>query len=532
MSRRWIHVARSYRFISIATGLLLVTAGALKLSDLSARLPYDPAALTPAEASMIELQGPKYAPVAERRVGAVLGGAEVLFGVWLLLGLLPRWTRVLALGVVVVLLNVAVVQGARGAESCGCFGRVKTSPWVAIGIDVAVLVALLLSHRPTTPVGRLWLRGAVLLVAVAAVVGAVVGITRAKAVGGTAGTGVTPPAVDHQTLIDEILRGIEANQSGYKSFRMTAETVYRDLKATKIERYSIRLPDGGTNSTELRPETRWQKTYCITPEAVRCDVTCDVGPPTLEVATAERYLYYIPQHKRAWLRKPEVHGGKDQSSLETTTWGFSLCTSMPVANPRAWFASYSVVSAARVGGAQPGIEVELKTGPQIRLPQQLKMFFSQAHSYLPLSMVIRLQEKWLSEKVEGTYRKMPGRDVWVPAVVQMTQWLGAAVTEETDTRVIARMTVTAKPPEAIDIPFPAGTFDPPLPAGVMVSDSIKTGETVTTRKPVANVFTLPEQVVVPPPAPRPTPPLPVVPLAAVNMVVLAAVVGMWRRASS
>jgi hypothetical protein len=47
---------------------------------------------------------------------------------------------------------VALHQGLSGAESCGCFGPVRLSPWYSFGLDIAAAGALLVfPPRATQP---------------------------------------------------------------------------------------------------------------------------------------------------------------------------------------------------------------------------------------------------------------------------------------------------------------------------------------------------------------------------------------------
>jgi hypothetical protein len=50
-----------------------------------------------------------------------------------------RYARALAIGVLSVFCVVLIDALAFGSASCGCFGSVKVSPWVMLGIDVALL---------------------------------------------------------------------------------------------------------------------------------------------------------------------------------------------------------------------------------------------------------------------------------------------------------------------------------------------------------------------------------------------------------
>lgn len=81
---------------------------------------------------------------------------ELLFGAWLLVGLYPRWSRILALAGFAVFLNVALAGAVQGQPSCGCFGKVSVRPWSAAGLDALLVVGLVFS--PTTQMWESTLR--------------------------------------------------------------------------------------------------------------------------------------------------------------------------------------------------------------------------------------------------------------------------------------------------------------------------------------------------------------------------------------
>jgi len=67
---------------------------------------------------------------------------EVAFGLWLLTGLAPRATRILALGCFGAFAAFSLWKGLSGASSCGCLGRLRLNPWLIFAVDVAAVAAL------------------------------------------------------------------------------------------------------------------------------------------------------------------------------------------------------------------------------------------------------------------------------------------------------------------------------------------------------------------------------------------------------
>ncbi|MGI8981801.1 MAG: hypothetical protein ACR2FY_21435 [Pirellulaceae bacterium] len=72
---------------------------------------------------------------------------EVLIAMWLASGAYPALSWLTAAVFFLVAFSVAVSTGLAGVAHCPCFGRVPASPWLAVCIDAAALVALCL-FRP------------------------------------------------------------------------------------------------------------------------------------------------------------------------------------------------------------------------------------------------------------------------------------------------------------------------------------------------------------------------------------------------
>ena len=68
--------------------------------------------------------------------------AEIIFGLWMLSGLLRRLTWAAAVTCFAAFCGVALYKGLSGAESCGCFGKLPVNPWYTLVLDLAAVVAL------------------------------------------------------------------------------------------------------------------------------------------------------------------------------------------------------------------------------------------------------------------------------------------------------------------------------------------------------------------------------------------------------
>jgi hypothetical protein len=73
---------------------------------------------------------------------------ELFFGVWLVLGMLPKLTWLATVGCFSVFTLVSFYEAILGEKSCGCFGNVTVNPWVTMVFDLLV-IALLVYVRPS-----------------------------------------------------------------------------------------------------------------------------------------------------------------------------------------------------------------------------------------------------------------------------------------------------------------------------------------------------------------------------------------------
>lgn len=86
--------------------------------------------------------------------------AEALLGLWLLSGWSARGARVTALWFFTLLASMSLYLILDGQRSCGCFGQVTVSPWIAFVLDLAAVAALGMGQpkRAAEEQPRLWLR--------------------------------------------------------------------------------------------------------------------------------------------------------------------------------------------------------------------------------------------------------------------------------------------------------------------------------------------------------------------------------------
>ena len=122
---------RRYTIVRIVLGVLLLAAAVLKLYGLSV--------------SAV----PRVGWFAQPWVQLAAVEWEAVLGLWLLIGAHPRGSWFAAVGTFLAFAGLSGYLGWVGVASCGCFGAIQASPWLAFAVDVTALA--LLTARPGIP---------------------------------------------------------------------------------------------------------------------------------------------------------------------------------------------------------------------------------------------------------------------------------------------------------------------------------------------------------------------------------------------
>lgn len=125
-----------YPVVSRALAVLLIAAALLKGLDLAT-----------VSAAGSALLGSRVLTIAWINL-------EALLALWLVFSLYPRATRYAAIGLFSLFACFALIKGVSGAEDCGCFGRLRTNPWLIFMIDVLAVLTLCLNPPQETWTGR------------------------------------------------------------------------------------------------------------------------------------------------------------------------------------------------------------------------------------------------------------------------------------------------------------------------------------------------------------------------------------------
>lgn len=132
-----------FAVVRIVLGLLLLVTASLKLQGLSV--------------STLPAMG--WYSTRWSQAAAVTW--ELLLGLWLLSRKARVGSWLAAICTFVLLAGISAQLGWIGETSCGCFGRIKASPWLAFGVDITMLLLLTIGRPSPEVLRRELTRGAV-----------------------------------------------------------------------------------------------------------------------------------------------------------------------------------------------------------------------------------------------------------------------------------------------------------------------------------------------------------------------------------
>lgn len=437
-SRGW-----AYFFVALALGVLLIVAGALK---------------TGPWLSGVSAEGGSGRSVL---VGLAIA-VELLFGLWLMLGLFPRLTRCVALGCFFGFLNIALFKALEGAASCSCFGNVPLTPWIAFTIDVVAVVALLLS-----PVRGAWsvpshaLRWKLGAFGFACLLVTAAGLT----------TGVVlaerSPVREHNALIETIVDSIARNETQIPTIQFRA-TLVIDNALVKKEETIVEESPTGKSITRIAPRFEEQYIYVLKGSDFRREQVRPTGPSfRVFVVNQGRQVDYTgprtdlgvgPQAWTNW-----YPAGPGAEHYDPRCIGFDPQTTSVID----WLRKVRVEEATiKTESKDIFIRVTDERG------QRVEVTFLHACSYLPGQICYWYPDGSLREATSVNYRQVPGTQAWfVHQGVHLTFGRGDAHAPEA-TNWRGRVTLAIQGEPTVNRDVSAETFNPILPKGVLFIDGI------------------------------------------------------------
>lgn len=316
----------AYRIVSMALGLLLVTTGILKYH---------------------ELFTVGLAPGRPPWVAAVVAAVECLFGTWMIFGVSPRLTRCLAIGVFLGLFHIVLIKLSERSATCGCYGRLQISPWVALTIDAVAVVALL-AARPRamesaagqpTEARRLWLFGVVGVTV--AVIGAVLTWRSSQVDNG----GDQPPSSPvAQSLVLRAADAIQGNYEPMPPVRLETTITYQNAEwlVQKVAARAVQV--GGPKQTLPPTQLLYRNDFLLYRDAVRRDTEpVRSQPKHVVIQIGTESFQYLPTKKQGWARgSPFV----EVYPLDPRCFGLDK----PVRDVPTWLRGLRVTETEEVGG--------------------------------------------------------------------------------------------------------------------------------------------------------------------------------------
>jgi hypothetical protein len=85
-------------------------------------------------------------PALEQIGWMILIQMEIFWGVWLLGGLRPRFTRRFSIVLFLIFAGISASLALRGLQSCGCFGNVRVDPRTSCALDLGLVAGFLLAR--------------------------------------------------------------------------------------------------------------------------------------------------------------------------------------------------------------------------------------------------------------------------------------------------------------------------------------------------------------------------------------------------
>ena len=239
---------------------------------------------------------------------------ELLFGLWLLAGFYPRWSRLAAVGCFAVYFNVAFYRMLQRLPSCGCFGAVPVQTRAMVDIDALMVLALLagsplLESRPPSRSTRVRSTiGMLLVVALVGVLGwqAIRALQPAQA-SAPARVVLDPLAEVDPAVVARVIQGVERNHAALYSLVCT-------LEVTRTTPPSAPSPAAAEkDGTGERPKPAPRKQRLIWKSILRgedgrrdCDTQeADLDAREIRVDARGQRIQYLPGLKQAWLSADE-----------------------------------------------------------------------------------------------------------------------------------------------------------------------------------------------------------------------------------
>jgi uncharacterized membrane protein YphA (DoxX/SURF4 family) len=332
-----------YPILSRILGVVLVVAGTLKAA---------------------ELVRPN-ADQAHPWMTAIAIGIEFALGVWLLLGLQPRWARLVTLICFVLFWNVALWGVVNAQESCGCFGpRISVRPWIALAFDTFAIGALLF-WSPTTGTsegGQFNRRHAMILGATlgAAALVLIYGYWDRPHVDSSASLDTAPdPSGIDATGLAAVIEGLERNRTALGNVAFQAEETSTEHPVAALTQYMVGTEEAKQAYLRGGDRTgRYRCDFAYRERDIRVSCRCLQSPngaaddrakrDMLLVGSKGRRIHYVRGLGQAWLTTMKSSVDEDDGrTVDFRCAGFRP----PIQGIADWLRQHQVLAAGMVKAA-------------------------------------------------------------------------------------------------------------------------------------------------------------------------------------
>lgn len=394
-----------YPIVSRVAAVVLLIAGGLKMMDFLS-------GLTPASSWWVAIFSTAF---------------ELLFGFWLLIGLYPRWSRLVALASFAVFLNVALVGALQGRASCGCFGNASVQPWYAVTLDALMFAGLLLSPPFLTAgmAGLRWfafaLSACLVLLALSRPISAKLALRETPIP--TQALSDTPAGIDDPAL-ERVIQGVTRNHAALHTLVYTTETA-----ATKYPtKWSGVRPvwDGKksvpVSGTWIEPKEEKHSRYVsktwIRGEEVRVDglVNQEGGTDgSILLASKGKRIQYVSEARQAWISSDEFADAGYLDSIDLRCAGFQP----PLKNVADWLKRSEVLNVGlakdRAGREIIRIRARMKKG---NYENEVTVDFVPAMNCMPSRVVHQfLPDGGVFTVHDIDYQQVGPQGAWFPRTI-------------------------------------------------------------------------------------------------------------------
>lgn len=404
--------------------------------------------------------------VVPARAMVLLYLGECIAGVWILAGLFPLITRVIAIFIFVAFLNVSLSKAFAGLTSCGCMGRLSVTPWYAVAFDVVAIGFLWFvaprAHNSTFEINRFKIRGFA-LTSVFLICSVAAGLVSSAL---NRGLAYANDVSRHQLgLVENIRKAIHTNNA-YATIGFQVETIVFDPSVKVAERLEVKRPGGGRAVLYRAPESRFRHDYRIAGDDLRrdCLANCAESAGEIVVRSKSKALQFIPNMKRAWLRDDHEFGPEP---LDPRFVGFSK----PIRSIEEWFRSVAITKVEEAT-RDSGHEITVTTTGEKQ--NVVTVVFAEALSYLPIAITHWHDDQSIFKTCDLRYLRV-GETTWFLKEAKMFSYERGVAYKRNQPGWGSATTYSVVDAPTLNPSLAANTFDPKLPEGTYVINQIQKG---------------------------------------------------------